>query len=120
MDSSNDTEPRTSGTCRTPRCMAWSPSQREWPPPTAGRRGPGRSYDPFYQFERVARDDGKPYMPPEPKAELRLLALLGSRAAVAVVGCLLAVVVVNLRVLLALRCDRGGHASPVGHAQFQS
>jgi hypothetical protein len=78
-------------------------SQPEWPPPTPGRRGPGRSYDPFYQFERAARDDGKPYTAPEPKVELRLLALLGSRAAVAVMGCLLAVVLVTLLVLLALR-----------------
>ncbi len=78
-------------------------SQREWPPPTPGRRGPGRSYDPFYEFERVARDDGKPHVRPEPKAELRLLALLGSKAAVAVMGCLLVVVVATMLVLMVLR-----------------
>jgi hypothetical protein len=78
-------------------------SQREWPPPTPGRRGPGRSYDPFYEFERVAREDGKPYVRPEPKAELRLLALLGSKAAVAVMGCLLVVVVATMLVLMVLR-----------------
>jgi hypothetical protein len=68
-------------------------SEQEWPPPTPGRRGPGRSYDPFYQFERLARDDGKPYKPPEPKAELLLLAWLGSKAAMRVMYCLLVVVV---------------------------
>jgi hypothetical protein len=78
-------------------------SQREWPPPTPGRRGPGRSYDPFYEFERVARDDGKPYVRPEPKAEVRLLALLGSKTAVAIIWCLLLVVVAVLLWLLITR-----------------
>ena len=68
----------------------------EWP----GRRGPGRTYDPFYEFERLARDDGKPFEPPEPKAELRLLALLGSKPALVVMSCLLAVVAFTLIVLL--------------------
>jgi hypothetical protein len=58
-----------------------------------GRRGPGRSWDPFYQFEQLARDDGKPYRPPEPKAELRLLALLGTKTATKVMYCVLVVVV---------------------------
>jgi hypothetical protein len=65
-------------------------SQRdEWEPGMpVGRRGMGRSYDPFYQFKRLARDDGEPYKPPEPKAELQLLALLsrlGVRTAVTAV-----------------------------------
>jgi hypothetical protein len=64
----------------------------EWPPATPGRRGFGRSYDPFYQFERLARDDGKPYKSPETKAELQLLSLLGSKAALRVMYCLLVVV----------------------------
>ncbi len=59
-------------------------SQPQWQPPTPGRRGPGRSYDPFYEFERAARDHGKPYETPEPKIELRLLALLGSKAGLVV------------------------------------
>jgi hypothetical protein len=67
--------------------------QRDWPPPTPGRRGPGRSYDPFYAFEKLARDDGKPYKPPESKAALRLLALLGSRGALIVMYCLLVAVI---------------------------
>ena len=78
-------------------------SQPEWPPPTPGRRGPGRSYDPFYQFEQLARDDRRPFKSPEPKAELELLSLLGSKAALAVMGCLLVVVVATVLVLLAVR-----------------
>lgn len=78
-------------------------SQPEWPPRTPGRRGPRGSFDPFYQFERLARDDGKPYRSPEPKAELHLLAFLGSKAALIVMGCLLVVVVATLLVLMAAR-----------------
>jgi hypothetical protein len=78
-------------------------SQPEWPPETPGRRGFGRSYDPFYQFERLARDDGRPYKPPEPKAELRLLALLGTKTAVTVMSCLLVAVAGTLLVLMVLR-----------------
>jgi hypothetical protein len=86
------------GVCMTKR------SGRQWSPPTPGRRGFGRSFDPFYQFERLARDDGKPYKPPEPKAELRLLALLGSKAAMRVMYCLLvAVVAVVIALLVAGR-----------------
>jgi hypothetical protein len=62
------------------------------PPPAPGRRGPGRSYDPFYQFEKIARDDGKPYECPEPKAERALLALLSGKTALMVMYVLLAVV----------------------------
>jgi hypothetical protein len=70
------------------------------PPQTIGRRGPRGSWDPFYGFERVARDDGKPYQSPEPKAERLLLSLLGTNAAVTVMICLLVVVVATLLVLL--------------------
>lgn len=73
------------------------------PPLTLGRRGPRGSFDPFYQFERIARDDGKPCQPPETKAQRELLTLLGSRAAVVVMGCLLAVVVVSLLVVLVVK-----------------
>lgn len=78
-------------------------SQPEWPPPIPGRRGPGRTYDPFYQFERLARDDGKPYKPPEPKAELKLLELLGTKAALTVMVGLLVVVVVAVLALMVFK-----------------
>jgi hypothetical protein len=73
------------------------------PPQTIGRRGFGRSFDPFYGFERVARDDGKPYQSPEPKAERLLLSFLGTNAAVTAMMCLLVVVVGTLLVLLVLK-----------------
>jgi hypothetical protein len=83
-------------------------SHSRMPPPVSGqplpvRRGPRGAYDPFYVFEKIARDNGKPYKPPEPKAELRLLELLGTKAAVVVMGCLLAAVVVTLLVVVALK-----------------
>jgi len=79
-------------------------SQPEWTPPTElGRRGRGRSWDPFYQFEQIARDDGKPYQTPEPKAERALLALLGSNSATVVMSCVLVVVVVALLALLVFK-----------------
>jgi hypothetical protein len=71
----------------------------EWP----GRRGYARTYDPFYEFKRLARDDGKPLESPEPKAERQLLALLGSKAALAVMTCLLVIVVFTLIVLMVAR-----------------
>ncbi len=73
------------------------------PPPTFGRRGPGRTYDPFYRFEQAARVGGKPYKSPEPKAERELLALLSGNAALMVMGCVLVLVVVALLVLLVVR-----------------
>ena len=39
-------------------------SQFRWPQWPL-RRGPGRTYVPFYEFERLARDDGKPFESPE-------------------------------------------------------
>jgi len=76
----------------------------EWEPGMAvGRRGVGRSYDPFYQFKRLARDDGKPYESPEPKAELRLLALLSSRAALVVMSAVAVIVAFTLIVLMVAR-----------------
>ena len=80
-------------------------SQPEWqrPPPTPGRRGLGRSYDPFYQFEQAARDNGKAHQAHQPKREPWLVTLLGSKAALTVMGCLLVAVVGSLLVLLVLR-----------------
>lgn len=79
------------------------------PPPVPGRGMP--SYrggmfaprDPFYAFKRIARDDGKPYKSPEPKAEQQLLGVLAGKAALVMMGCLLAAVVVALLVLVALK-----------------
>jgi hypothetical protein len=58
---------------------------------------------PLYQFKRAARDDGKPYKSPEPKAEQGLLALLGTNAAVTVMICLFVAVVAVLLVLLVIK-----------------
>jgi hypothetical protein len=79
------------------------------PPPVPGRGMP--SYrggmfaprDPFYVFKRIARDNGKPYKPPEPKAEQELLSWLSGKAALVVMGCLLAAVVVALLVVVAVK-----------------
>jgi hypothetical protein len=71
--------------------------------PARVRRGPGRSYDPFNEFERLARDDDKPFESPEPKAERQLLALLGSKAALVVMSGLLVVVAFILIVLMTAR-----------------
>jgi hypothetical protein len=71
----------------------------QWP----GRRGYGRTYDPFYEFKRLARDDGKPLQSPEPKAERQSLVFLGSKAALVVMTCLLMVVAFTLIVLIVAR-----------------
>jgi hypothetical protein len=86
--------------------------RREWPPPTfveppyvsnVHRPGDRGTADPFYAFKRRARDDGKPYKSPEPKAERELLALLATKTALRVMSCLLIAVVAVLLVLLVLR-----------------
>jgi hypothetical protein len=88
--------------------------RREWPPPTVEhveppplqivhRPGDKGTADPFYQFKRWARADGKPFKSPEPKAEVALLSMLASRAALVVMGCVLAAVLVVLLVLLVAR-----------------
>jgi len=83
------------------------PATTEFVPPpyvsNVHRPGDKGTSDPFYQFKKAARDDGKPYKSPEPKAERQLLGLLGTNTAVVVIcGSLVAVVVVLL-VLLALK-----------------
>jgi hypothetical protein len=88
--------------------------RREWPPPTVEhveppyvsnvhRPGDKGTADPFYQFKKAARNDGKPYKSPEPKAERQLLGLLGTNAATVVICGLLVAVVAILVVLMALK-----------------
>ena len=76
---------------------------RREPPLQIGRRGPRGSWDPFYAFEKIARDNGKPYQPPQSKAERALLVLLSGKAALIVMSCVLALVAVTLLVLLVLK-----------------
>jgi hypothetical protein len=76
--------------------------QRQWPPTTIGR-GRGRYWDPFYAFEQLERDDGKPYRSPEPKVEQELLSLLASKTALWVMTGLLVVVAATVLVLLVVR-----------------
>lgn len=89
-------------------------SRREWPPPTdrfvepppvpnVYKPGDRVTPGPLYTFKRLARDDGKPYKSPEPKAERKLLALLATNAALVVMCCLLVAVVITVLVLLATR-----------------
>jgi hypothetical protein len=73
-------------------------------PTKLGRRGLRGSWDPFYQFEQIARDHGEPRTPPKPpKGELLLMGLLSSKTAGVVMGCVLAAVVLGVLVLLVLR-----------------
>jgi len=89
-------------------------SRREWPPPTDGfveppavpnvyRPGDRVTPGPLHEFKQLARDDGKPYKSPEPKAEQGLLALLGTNAMVVVMCCLLAAVIITVVVLVVTR-----------------
>jgi len=71
----------------------------QWP----GFRGWLGSYYPFYKFQQLAREDGKPYEPPEPEVERQLLSLLGTKPAVTVMTCLLVVVAFTLIVLMVAR-----------------
>ena len=79
-------------------------SQPEWRPqpgqPIPGRHGPRGSVDPFYVFENRAQP-GKPA--PVSKRELQFNALLGSKAVLAIMGCLLVVVVATVLALLVTR-----------------
>ena len=71
--------------------------------PNVYRPGDKVTPGPLHAFKQAARDDGKPYKSPEPKAEQSLLALLGTNAAVVVMCCLLAAVLVTVLVLLVTR-----------------
>jgi len=91
---------------RKPRREGPPPGVEFVPPPYVSnvhRPGDKGTADPFYQFKKAARDDGKPYKSAEPKAERQLLGLLGTNAAVVVMGGLLVAVVVVLLVLLVLK-----------------
>jgi hypothetical protein len=89
-------------------------SREEWPPPTdrfvepppvpnVYRPGDKVTPGPLYRFKQLGRDDGKPYQSPEPMAERKLLALLGTNAAVVLMCGVLAAVVVTVVVLLVTR-----------------
>jgi hypothetical protein len=78
-------------------------SQPQWAPQQIGRRGPRGSYDPFYAFEKAARNNGKPYKPPEPKAEQQLLAVIGSKTTLIVMGSVLVIAVVALLVVMVVK-----------------
>jgi hypothetical protein len=78
-------------------------SRPEWQPAKLGR-WQGRHWDPFYEFEQIARDHGEPPKAPEPsKGALLLVELLSSKAAAFVMGALAVVVVLALLVLLVFR-----------------
>jgi hypothetical protein len=84
--------------------MATRRSRPEMQPMKLGRRGQRGSWDPFYQFEQLARDHGEPPKPAKPpKSEVLLVKMLASKTAAAVMGCVLAFVVVALLVLLVFR-----------------
>jgi hypothetical protein len=72
--------------------------------PTKIGRGQGKYYDPFYAFEQIARYHGEPSPPPEPKkGALLAVEILTSKAAVVVMGCVLAVVIFGFLVVLVFR-----------------
>jgi hypothetical protein len=72
--------------------------------PTKIGRGRGQYYDPFYAFEQIARYHGEPAPPPEPKkGALLAVEILTSKAAVVVMGCVLAVVVFCFLLVIVLR-----------------
>ncbi|HEY2640245.1 MAG TPA: hypothetical protein VGI66_10240 [Streptosporangiaceae bacterium] len=75
----------------------------EWQPTKLGR-GQGKYWDPFYEFEQIARDHGEPPEPPEPsKGALLLVELLTSKTAALVMGGLAVVATFALLVLLVFR-----------------
>lgn len=89
-------------------------SRREWPPPNSRfvapppvqivhRPGDKGTADPFYQFKKLARDNGKPYQSPEPKREQALLALLQGKAALVIMTCLLLFVIAGLLAVLIVK-----------------
>jgi hypothetical protein len=67
-------------------------------------RGQGKYWDPFYEFEQIARDHGEPLKPPAPsKSGLALLDLLTSKTAAVVMGSLVLVAAFVLLVLLVFK-----------------
>jgi hypothetical protein len=79
-------------------------SRPQQQPTQLGRRGQRGSWDPFYQFERLARDHGEPPRPRKPpKGELLLMGLLSSKGMVVVMGCVLAAAAAALLVLLVFK-----------------
>jgi hypothetical protein len=73
------------------------------PGPLPVQRGPRGAYDPFIFFERIARDNGKPYEAPEPRTQQQLLALLQGKAALIIMTCLLLFVVAALIAVLIVK-----------------
>lgn len=75
-----------------------------WQPTKLGRAGPRGTWDPFYEFEQLARDHGEPPEPAQPpKSELVLLEVLSSKAALMVMSGLAVAVALVLLGLLVLR-----------------
>jgi hypothetical protein len=71
--------------------------------PTKIGRGQGKYYDPFYAFEQIARYHREP-PPPEPKkGALLAVEVLTSKAAIVVMGCVLAVVVFGFLLVVVLK-----------------
>ena len=85
----------------------WPPPGHVSPPPLQIMHRPGDrgTSDPFLQFKRLARDDGKPYKSAEPRAEVKLLSLLATKAALVVMGCLLVVVFATVLALMVIRAS---------------
>jgi hypothetical protein len=79
------------------------PPARRGSTPLPVRRGPLRQYDPFYVFERIARDNGSAPKSPEPKRQQQLLALLEGKAALVIMICLLLFVVAGLLAVVIVR-----------------
>jgi hypothetical protein len=71
--------------------------------PNVRRPGDKVTPGPLHEFRQLARDDGKPYKSPEPKAEQGLLAMLGTNGSVVLMGGLLVVVVIIVLVLVATK-----------------
>ena len=72
--------------------------------PTKIGRGQGKYWDPFYQFEQLARYHGEPPKPPEPsKRAVLLVRVLTSKTLAIVLGVVLAAAVLVLLVLLVFR-----------------
>jgi hypothetical protein len=85
--------------------VQWCPgNQAQKCSPQKLGRGQGKYYDPFYAFEQIARYHGEPPPPPEPKkGALLAVETLTSKAAVVVMGCVLAVVVFGFLPVLIVR-----------------